>query len=149
MKKYIIKFAYWLLEVMGANATKNEVNITLTVTDEATSTIDAIKKKLEDLHNYNTAEDVVRQQLSNWKEETCPGTEPAVPNPDTVDCEVCGCMVNKTKAIKGAGIIKDNSRRGEPYMRPVYVAMGLAPMNAQYIYYPHYCKAHAPKKKKK
>jgi len=55
---------------------------------------------------------------------------------DLVECEKCGCLLNKTTAIKGEGEVRQKFE-GLWYRHLV-----------DYIYYPFYCKIHQPKDKK-
>ena len=59
----------------------------------------------------------------------------------TVECETCGCLLNKDTAIRGPGEIRDR-----------WVSLERCPgaeARDEYIYYPRYCKVHAPKPPKK
>jgi hypothetical protein len=51
-----------------------------------------------------------------------------------VECEVCGCLLNKNTATKGSGEIRQKYNRGFD--------------KEDFIYYPFYCKVHQPKVKK-
>ena len=81
-----------------------------------------------------------------------------IPKSDIVTCEVCGCAIKIGKAIKGKGIVKTRSTN---YSVPthsipvpaygIYGSVGADGYNntvinrEDYIYYPYYCKLHAPK----
>ena len=55
---------------------------------------------------------------------------------ETVECEMCGCLLNKETAIRGPGEIRDRwvSLEG---------CLG-AEARDEFIYHPWYCKVHAP-----
>lgn len=63
---------------------------------------------------------------------------------ETVDCETCGCMVNKSIAVKGKSEIRNCA--------PLIITLdghdyaGSYP-TVEYIHTPYYCKRCAPKKK--
>ena len=50
--------------------------------------------------------------------------------PDYVECEVCGCLLNKNTATKGSGEIRQKYNRGFD--------------KEDFIYYPYFCKTHIP-----
>ena len=54
-------------------------------------------------------------------------------------CEKCGCLLSDP--IKGGGVIKQ-----KPECRGAGFGVGYV-VSVDYIYYPHYCKIHAPKKR--
>lgn len=65
------------------------------------------------------------------------GYKPVQSDPNTIDCEICGCMVSKAKAIKGKGEMRDR----------IITMYECGNMPIEFIYYPHYCKRCAPKDK--
>jgi|AntAceMinimDraft_18_1070375.scaffolds.fasta_scaffold67486_5 hypothetical protein len=80
---------------------------------------------------------------------------------DIVTCEVCGCAIKIGKAIKGKGIVKTEIAYYIPPYSVGYAGNGGYYVHAgdgggsgggsghgeskDYIYYPYYCKLHAPK----
>jgi hypothetical protein len=68
------------------------------------------------------------------------------PNPpETIDCETCRCMVKKENAVRGKGEVRTH---GPSYVG-ICQAMLDIPITGEYLHTPWYCKACAPKKKKK
>jgi len=62
-------------------------------------------------------------------------------NPDTTECEKCGCLVYRVDENKGEPEIRKRAKS----MREWYDS----PFDEEdYIYYPYYCKTHKPKVKK-
>ena len=55
---------------------------------------------------------------------------------EAVECETCGCLLNKETAICGPAEIRK---------LPVYVGFNGYVDYKDVIYYPRYCKVHAPK----
>ena len=53
---------------------------------------------------------------------------------EIVECEKCGCLLNKYRATKGEGIIRQK-------------IINLYGVKEDYIHYPYYCKIHIPKVK--
>ena len=60
---------------------------------------------------------------------------------DFVECEVCGCLLKKTTAIKGKSEVRDRSIE-MAFEHGYYI-----PHKREYIYTPYYCKIHQPKTK--
>jgi hypothetical protein len=56
---------------------------------------------------------------------------------EVVTCEVCGCLVEERKAVRGKGEIRTRSERDKHWSWIVE--------SVEYIYRPYYCKVHAPK----
>ncbi len=56
---------------------------------------------------------------------------------DLVECEKCGCLLNRSTAIKGVGEIRKRE-----------VAYFIRTRWEDFIYYPYYCKIHKPKEGK-
>ena len=56
--------------------------------------------------------------------------------PSTVNCEKCGCLVDRTIAIKGEGEIRIKE---SIWLENI--------VKEEYIYYPYYCKIHKLKGK--
>ena len=68
-----------------------------------------------------------------------------LPKSDMVTCEVCGCAIKIGKAIKGKGIVKTETAYYSPPCSGGYSGSGGHGVSKDYIYYPYYCKLHAPK----
>jgi hypothetical protein len=66
----------------------------------------------------------------------------AAPKDNTVDCETCGCMIRKEKAVRGASIVRRMYERYEPLMQALTredrIMVGLD--FREELYTPHYCK---------
>jgi len=58
---------------------------------------------------------------------------------ETVECETCGCLLNKETAIRGPGEIRKLPTRAD--------FLGTIWAYEDGIYYPWYCKVHPPKPK--
>lgn len=60
-----------------------------------------------------------------------------------VHCEVCGCLIERGNCIKGEAEIR------ERLTDSALSLMAMRPEMEDYIYYPYYCKIHAPKEEEK
>jgi len=60
-----------------------------------------------------------------------------------VHCEVCGCLIERGNCIKGEAEIR------ERLTDSALSLMAMRPEMEDYIYYPYYCKIHAPKEEDK
>ena len=59
--------------------------------------------------------------------------------PEFVECDVCGCLLNKENAFKGEAMIGKEER---------FYYWDAPPVLVDVIKYPSYCKIHIPKVKK-
>ena len=65
--------------------------------------------------------------------------------PELVECDVCGCLLNKKTAIKGESRIVQEYHCNTVLNRYLYGAVGNTEEKIEEVYY---CKCHAPKTKK-
>ena len=82
----------------------------------------------EDINNLKVRLEWLWTEMKDMKDKK-------VNKAELVTCEVCGCLVEREKAIKGKGEIRQKD------INLCYTR--------DYIYYPWYCKSHAPKSAKK
>lgn len=66
-------------------------------------------------------------------------------------CEVCGCLIKTTEAVKGVSVIKKKVKSWVyyDYSKPIQEQLLDESMLVEYVYTPYYCKVHAPKKEEK
>ena len=63
--------------------------------------------------------------------------------PDFVSCEKCGCAILRDNAIKGKAEIR--TKQEPVYFVGSHESYKIRDENVDYLFYPYYCKLHAPK----
>lgn len=63
-------------------------------------------------------------------------------------CEVCGCLIKTTEAVKGVSVIKIDYNYGSWEYQPDTNKFKYM-KEREYLFTPYYCKVHAPKKEEK
>ncbi len=166
MKRIIIEFAYWLLRTMGIKnkaVNENEAVINITANDHATPVIEKVKERIGELSSaydelakkyegvdyksvledrtkeQNEIAKTIKENHDKWVKEDDRNA--------VIDCEICMCMVRKEKAVKGKAVIKKRYY-GQPWLKPTLDRLGYDTQDAEYLYYPYYCKRCAPKEKR-